>query len=494
MRGSTVGGMAAATFSSYEPVSGKVVGEFPIHDAAAVGAAVVRAGAAAEWWRSIGFAGRRDRLRGFAAQIARRLPELAALIARENGKSDDDARVELVISIDQLRWAAAHAERVLRRRSVRPGILLPNTAASVEYQPYGVVGVIGPWNYPVFTPMGSIAYALAAGNAVVFKPSEYTPAVGNWLADAFARVVPEQPVLQVITGYGETGAALARSGVDKLAFTGSTSTGKRVMAACAESLTPVVIEAGGKDAMVVAEDADIEAAADAALWGGCFNSGQSCVGIERVYVVDAVYDAFVDRITRLAGDVRAEKSYGAMTTPEQVDVVRGHIEDALSRGARAVVGGPESVRPPFVDPVVLVDVPDDAPAVQEETFGPTLTITRVSDVDDAIAKANGTPYGLAGSVYSKEHGEQLARRMRAGVISVNSALTFMGVPALPFGGVGDSGFGRIHGADGLREFARPHSVARQRVRPPLAVMTFRRTGRPLRTLVAGVRLWAGRRS
>jgi aldehyde dehydrogenase (NAD+) len=363
----------------------------------------------------------------------------------------------------------------------------------VEYQPYGVVGVIGPWNYPVFTPMGSIAYSLAAGNAVVFKPSEYTPAVGKWLADAFAEVVPEQPVMQVLTGYGETGAALARAGVDKMAFTGSTATGKRVMAACAETLTPVVIEAGGKDAMVVAEDADIDAAADAALWGGCFNSGQSCVGIERVYVVDSVYAAFVARITELARDVRADKNYGAMTTPEQVDVIRRHVEDALSRGARAVVGGPESIRPPFVDPVILVDVPDDAPAVQEETFGPTLTVTRVSDVDDAIEKANGTPFGLAGSVFSKGSGELLARRMRAGVISVNSALTFMGVPALPFGGVGDSGFGRIHGADGLREFTRPHSVARQRVAPPLAVMTFRHTKRPLRTLVAGVRLWAGRK-
>jgi len=484
-------------FSSYEPVSGKVVGEFPVHDADAVDAAVSRARVAATWWRELGFAGRRDRLRGFSAQLAKRLPELAALIAQENGKSDDDARLELVVSIDQLRWAAAHAERTLRRRSLAPGILLPNTAASVEYQPYGVVGVIGPWNYPVFTPMGSIAYALAAGNAVVFKPSEYTPAVGRWLAEAFAKVVPEQPVLQVITGYGETGAALARSGVDKLAFTGSTATGKRVMAACAETLTPVVIECGGKDAMVVAEDADLDAAADAALFGGCFNSGQSCVGIERAYVVESVYDDFVSRLVERAREVHAGGNgagrYGAMTTPEQIDIIRRHVEDAVARGAQALVGGPESIRPPFVEPIILADVPEDAAAVQEETFGPTLTVTRVSDVDSAIERANGTPYGLAGSVFSRERGEELARRMRAGVVSVNAALTFMGVPALPFGGVGDSGFGRIHGADGLREFTRTHAVARQRVAPPLAVMTFRRTDRALRTLVAGVRLVGRRR-
>jgi aldehyde dehydrogenase (NAD+) len=304
-------------------------------------------------------------------------------------------------------------------------------------------------------------------------------------------------VLQVVTGFGDTGAALATSGVDKLAFTGSTATGKQVMAACAERLTPVVIECGGKDPMIVAEDADLAAAADAALWGGCFNSGQSCVGIERVYVVDAVYDTFVELLANAAREVHSgggdHASYGAMTTPEQIGIVRRHIEDALSRGGRALVGGPESVRPPFIDPVILIDVPEDADAVQEETFGPTLTVTRVSNVDTAVARANGTSYALGASVFSRNQGEELARRLRAGVVSVNAALTFMAVPALPFGGVGDSGFGRIHGADGLREFARPHSVARQRVPPPLAVMTYRRTDRAMRTLIAGVRLLGGRR-
>ena len=163
----------------------------------------------------------------------------------------------------------------------------------MEYRPLGVVGVIGPWNYPVFTPLGSIVYALAAGNAVVFKPSELTPGVGQWLASTFAEVVPEHPVFQVVTGFGETGAALCRAGVDKVAFTGSTATGKKVMAACAETLTPVVIEAGGKDAVIVDEDADLDAAADAALWGACSNAGQTCTGVERVYVHERVYDEFL---------------------------------------------------------------------------------------------------------------------------------------------------------------------------------------------------------
>ncbi len=194
---------------------------------------------------------------------------------------------------------------MLKRRNVLSGLVMSNQAATVGYRPLGVVGVIGPWNYPVFTPMGSIAYALAAGNAVVFKPSEYSPGVGNWLADTFAEVV-EQPVFQVVTGLGETGAALCRAGVDKVAFTGSTETGKRVMAACAETLTPVVIEAGGKDAVLVDDDADLDAAADAAIWGACSNAGQTCTGVERVYVHERVYDEFLAALV--------DKARGCMPT------------------------------------------------------------------------------------------------------------------------------------------------------------------------------------
>src|SRR5207302_9793367 len=191
----------------------------------------------------------------------------------------------------------------MKPRRVGGSMMLANIAPILEYQPLGVVGVIGPWNYPLFTPMGSIAYALAAGNAVVFKPSEYTPAVGVFLADLFREVVPEQPVFQVVTGFGETGAALCRAGVDKLAFTGSAPTGRKIMAACAETLTPVLLELGGRDAMLVDADADIKAAAGAALWGACANAGQTCIGVERVYVVDAVYDDFVRELTAAAKDL-----------------------------------------------------------------------------------------------------------------------------------------------------------------------------------------------
>jgi succinate-semialdehyde dehydrogenase / glutarate-semialdehyde dehydrogenase len=355
-----------------------------------------------------------------------------------------------------------------------------------------VVGVIGPWNYPVFTPLGSIVYALAAGNSVVFKPSEYTPAVGRWLVDSFAAVVPEQPVFDLVTGGAATGAALCRAGVDKLAFTGSTATAKKIMAACAETLTPVLLECGGKDALIVAPDADVRAAADAAVWGGMANAGQTCIGIERVYAVDSVYDEFVAALTERARALRPGTEYGPATMPAQLDVIRRHVADALARGGRAVVGGADAVRPPYAFPTVLVDVPEDAAAVTEETFGPTLTVTRVADVDEAVGKVNASAYGLGAAVFARSGGEAIARRLRSGMASVNSVLSYAGVGALPFGGVGDSGFGRIHGDDGLREFARAKAITRPRFPAPIDVTRFDRKPWAIRGLRLVLRAVYGR--
>jgi acyl-CoA reductase-like NAD-dependent aldehyde dehydrogenase len=437
---------------------------------------VQRARKASQWWSTLPFDERARRLRAFAGVLARRRDELLDLISRENGKPRVDALIEHTLVLEHLNWAAKNAKRVMKPRKVSGSMLLSNIKPILEYQPLGVVGVIGPWNYPLFTPMGSIAYALAAGNAVVFKPSEYTPAVGGWLAEAFKEVVPEQPVFQVVTGFGETGAALCRAGVDKLAFTGSAPTGRKIMAACAETLTPVLLELGGNDALLVDSDADIHTAARAALWGGCSNAGQTCIGIERVYVVDTVYDKFVDELKTLAADVRAGEgaALGPMTMPKQVDVVREHVDDALARGARAVVGGADSIHAPWIDPIVLVDVPDDALMMREETFGPVLAVNRVSSLDEAVDKANRSSYGLGAAVFGKKRGYDAARRLRSGMASVNSVLSFAGFPALPFGGVGESGFGRIHGEDGLKEFTRPKSIAKVRYSVPVEMMAFDR--------------------
>ncbi len=475
-----------SSFDSLNPATGEVVASYAIADPAAVDAAVGRAREAARWWGELGFDERRKHLSAWRRLLARRAKELAAVVTEENGKPQGDAVLEITLTIEHLAWAAKAAPKILGPHRVHSGLLAVNQASTLEYAPLGVIGIIGPWNYPVFTPMGSIAYALAAGNAVVFKPSEYTPGVGAWLADSFAEAVPGPPVFQAITGLGETGAALCRSGVDKLAFTGSSATGRKVMAACAENLTPVLMECGGKDAIIVDDDADVSAAADAALWGAMSNAGQTCIGIERAFVTERNYDAFLRELTTRARDVHAGTSYGPITMPSQLTIIERHVDEALQAGGRAVVGGRGSIRPPFVDPIVLVDVPDDAAANTEETFGPTLTVTKVRDADEAIERANGTGYGLAAAVFGQGRAMEIARRLRTGMASVNSVISFATVAELPFGGVGESGFGRIHGADGLREFTRAKAITRQRFAMPIPLTSFRRpaaaTGVLLRTL------------
>jgi acyl-CoA reductase-like NAD-dependent aldehyde dehydrogenase len=488
---------ALERFPSHDPATGEVLETWPVDDETSVGDAVDRARLAALWWADLGYEGRRERLLAWKGVITRRMRELAQLMHRENGKPIADATLEIIATIDHLDWAAKHAKKVLGPRSVRPSLLSANQQAILEYQPFGVVGVIGPWNYPVFTPMGSIAYALAAGNAVVFKPSELTPGVGAWLVRMFGEVVPEHPVLQLVTGDGRTGSALARASVDKISFTGSERTGKKVMAACAETLTPVLMECGGKDAMIVDADADLAAAADAAAWGGVANAGQTCVGIERVYVVDSVRDAFLEHLRAELDGVRAgsdaDASYGPITMPSQVDVIRSHVDDGLARGGSAALGGAASVGDRFVAPVILTDVPEDSPAVSEETFGPVIVVNRVRDADEAVERANASGYGLGGAVFAKKRGVELARKMRSGMTSVNSMGSFAFVPALPFGGVGSSGFGRIHGADGLREFSRPKAITRQRFALPTPLTTFHRKQRDLDLVVKVVTAIHGRR-
>jgi acyl-CoA reductase-like NAD-dependent aldehyde dehydrogenase len=488
---------SAPTFDSLNPRDGSVLASYPILDAEAVQAAVGRAQLAARWWAGLGFAGRSKLLRQWAALLTRRMSELCDVISAETGKPRTDAQLEVVLTIDHLAWAAKHARGVLGPHRRAQGMLLANFTASVRYEPLGVIGVIGPWNYPVFTPMGSIAYALAAGNAVVFKPSEYTPGVGVWLADSLREVITDQPVFQVITGLGDTGAALSRAGVDKIAFTGSASTGRKVMAACAETLTPVVIEGGGKDSLLVDEDADLDSAADAAVWGGLSNAGQTCVGVERVYVHQNVYDEFVDKVvaksTVLKAGADVHDKLGPITMPSQIRIIREHIDDALRLGGRALVGGADAVGDRFVQPTVLVDVPEGSRAVTEETFGPTLTVARVRDMDEAVTRANATRYGLGNTVFSKRRGTELAGRLRSGMVAVNSVIAFAGIPSLPFGGVGDSGFGRIHGADGLREFARPKAIAKRLFRIPVDMTTFTKTDKSDRIVAGLVRVLYGRK-
>lgn len=487
------------TLTSVNPATGDVLATYPIDDENAVRAAVAKARTASATWGALTYDERKKHLLRWTSKLVEKSDALCDLIHAENGKPRDDAFLELMLALEHISWAAKNAQKVLKPQKVSPGALMANFAAYLEQRPMGVVGVIGPWNYPIYTPNGSIAYALAAGNAVVFKPSEFSTGIGNFFAAAFAEANPELPdgVFTTINGFGATGAALVRSGVDKIAFTGSTATGKKIMASAAETLTPVLLECGGKDAVIVAADADIKAAADAIAWGATGNSGQTCAGVERVYVDKSVSDALIAEVKRILTDIKPgsgdKAHYGPMTMPGQVDIVRRHIDDALKNGGTAVLGGPESVKDNFIEPVILVDVDESSEAVCEETFGPTVTIRTVNGIDEAIQLANNNKYGLGSAVYSKKNGLEIARRLAVGCTSVNSVLGFAAIAALPFGGTRDSGIGRIHGAPGLLEFTQPHSIAVQRFTiPGMALLSYSRTDRTMKLLRKVVPLLHGR--
>jgi acyl-CoA reductase-like NAD-dependent aldehyde dehydrogenase len=464
-----------AIFDKCDPATGEVIGQYKNFSQVEVFACVDAAHLASVRWVEFGFTARKRVLLKWASHITKNHNEIAKLVAKECGKPIGDAALEVSIAIDHIAWAAKHAEQIMRKQDRPSGLLMFNMKAQVQRSPLGVVGVIGPWNYPIFTPMGSIAYALAAGNAVVFKPSEYTPGVGKWLADSFAQIAPFANILTTVTGLPDTGKALTESAVNKISFTGSTRTAKKVAASCAERMIPVVLECGGKDPVIVDTDADLKLAAEYALWSAMANAGQSCIGAERVYVVESVADQFIEVITNLAKKIKVGKDYGPATMPSQLNVIQSHLDDAKAKGAKFLLGGADSVKGAFVEPVIMVDVPEDSTAMTQETFGPTLAINKVLNTDEAIRLSNASSYGLAAAVFSKRNGEQIASKLACGMVSINSVFLFAAVASVPFGGVKDSGYGRIHGAEGLLEYTYARTVVKTRFKIPLKFTSFERT-------------------
>lgn len=463
-----------------DQATGGELARYPVAGPTEAAAAVATARAAAGQWWELGFEGRAARLRAWRRDIVVGGEELAELIHTENGKPVEDGRAEVLSMFGHLSFVTDHAERVLGPRTVPTPPTMPHHRAWVEYLPYGVVGVIGPWNFPLGTPGAIVVHALAAGNAVILKPSQITPGVGEWLARSWARAVPDMPgVFQNLVGFAATGQALTEAGVDKVAFTGSVRSGRAVAAACAPRLTPMLLELGGNDGAVVAEDADLDLAASHIVWGALQNTGLGCISIEVAYVVDAVYDELVEKVTALAHRVHAGSSEGDQIGPVpllgQIPTIRHHVQDALDRGARAVVGGPEALSDErYLQPTILVDVPEDSLATTEETFGPTLAVVRVRDADEAVEQINAGPYGLGSSVFSRSRGEEIGRRLRVGMTNINDVLSTAMTPGLPFGGRGDSGYGRKHGDEGLLEFAYPHAMASRTGEFPSPATTFDR--------------------
>jgi acyl-CoA reductase-like NAD-dependent aldehyde dehydrogenase len=396
--------------------------------------------------------------------IEARAREIEDTVVSETGKPRAEAVMEVVAVVDSLRYHLRTAPGFFRPRKVSTGWMVWKRAF-IQREPLGVVGVVAPWNYPFLLSMTPVLAALCGGNSAVLKPSEHTPYSGLLVEDLIQDAGLPEGLVQVVIGGGEAGEALVRGGVDKVVFVGSPETGRRVLRAAAESLTPVVLELGGKDPAIVLADADLGRAARGVVWGAFSNAGQSCVAVERVYVVEEVYDAFLREVLNQVRALRAgsgpEVEVGPLTITDELHRVEGQLEEAVATGAVVVLGGDRTDPAANVlEPTVLTEVPQDARILREETFGPLLPLVRVRDGSEAVEKANELPFGLSASVWTGDQkgGLALARGLRAGAVCVNEVMVHFGIPGLAFGGVGESGFGRTHGEDGLRELTRTKSV------------------------------------
>jgi acyl-CoA reductase-like NAD-dependent aldehyde dehydrogenase len=462
------GGAAPPDVSSIEvrdPARGTRIGSVPCQSRDEVIAAAARARAAQPAWAALPVRERSRLLKSARKRFVAARAEIIDLLARETGKTHFDATGEAMAVCLDVRAICRYATRALEPRTVSRGFPFGKRRL-VLHKPHGVVGVIGPWNAPLTLSLGDALYALGAGNTVVVKPSEVTPLAVRRAVHALAEALPAD-VLQVVTGDGTAGAALVDE-VDMIAVTGSPQTGRRVMERAASRLTPVLLELGGKDPMIVLEDANLERAANAAVWGGFFMAGQVCMSIERVLVVEAVADAFTRLVTEKAAALRVgtndgEIDLGPLTTRAQLAIVERHVADALAHGAVAATGGARrsDLGELFYAPTVLTGVTPGMEVMRDETFGPVLAVCRVRDEEEALALANRSPFGLNASIWTSDlaRGLRLASRVDSGCVCINDCILNAGDPELPFGGVKQSGLGTRHGGvDGIRAFTRPCAV------------------------------------
>jgi len=451
------------TISSVNLATGEVLGELECASDTEVRAAVARARAAQPAWADISVRKRIAVLREFQQRLLERKTEVAQAITRETGKPIAEAlTTEVLVVLDAVRFLIDNAFRLLRDETLPHGNLATKLkGGKLIREPYGVIGIISPWNYPFSIPATETLAALVAGNAVVLKPSEFTSLVALELVSLLNAAGVPPDTFQVLAGDGATGAALIHCQIDKLVFTGSVATGKRIAAVAAERLLPVLLELGGKDPMIVLEDANVDVASSAAVWGAFVNAGQTCLSVERCYVHRSIYEPFLaacaEKTKKLRVGAGPDRDFdvGPMIHERQVRIVEQHLEDAVAHGARVLAGGSRApeLGKNFFSPTVLADVTHKMRVMREETFGPVLPVMPFDSDEEAASLANDSEYGLAASVWtgSRERGELLARRIHAGTVMLNDVVSCFGISEAPHGGVKCSGIGRAHGRFGLEE-------------------------------------------
>jgi succinate-semialdehyde dehydrogenase/glutarate-semialdehyde dehydrogenase len=462
--------IAVRKVSSVNPATGEVLCELECAGEREVQAAVARARAAQPAWAGVGVRGRVAVLREFQRRLLEKKSEIAEAITREAGKPVAEAlTTEVLVVLDAARFLIENAWRMLRDEPLPHGNLVTKLKRGrLVRDPCGVVAIISPWNYPFSIPATEALAALVAGNAVVLKPSEFTSLVALELQSLLHAAGVPRDTFKVLVGDGATGAALIHSrgepGIDKLVFTGSVATGKRIAAAAGERLLPVVLELGGKDPMLVLDDADVDVASSAAVWGAFVNAGQTCLSVERCYVHRSLYDAFLKacvektKTLRIGNGLDPQTDVGPMIHQRQLQIVEAHVEDAVARGAMILAGGSRApeLGKNFYKPTVLAGLTHEMRIMREETFGPVLPVMAFEDDEEAVRLANHSEYGLAASVWTRnrERGERLARSIHAGTVMVNDVISCFGVSEAPHGGVKSSGMGRTHGRFGLEEMVR----------------------------------------
>jgi acyl-CoA reductase-like NAD-dependent aldehyde dehydrogenase len=454
------------------PATGGTVGSVPDLGSEAVAEMARRGRIAQPVWEAYGFDGRAQvllRAQKWLMDNSRRVTET---IVSETGKTYEDASLaEIGYAGNAFGFWAKQGPGYLADERVKSSqILVKGKRLVLRYRPLGLIGVIGPWNYPLTNSFGDCIPALMAGNSVILKPSEVTPLTSLLMAEGLRECGLPEDVLQIATGRGPTGAALVEN-VDMIMFTGSTRTGRKVAEAAAQRLIPASLELGGKDPMIVLADADIERAANFATYFSMQNAGQTCISIERVYVEAPVYDEFVTKVSEKVRALRVGNpdggfgsvEVGAITFPPQLQTIESHVADAVDKGARVLAGGhpvQSAGGGRFYEPTVLVDVDHTMACMTEETFGPTLPIMKVADADEAVRLANDSPYGLGASVFSRDsaRGEEIARRLEVGAANVNDAMINYTVLELPMGGAKASGLGSRHGAGGIRKYCSQQAI------------------------------------
>jgi succinate-semialdehyde dehydrogenase/glutarate-semialdehyde dehydrogenase len=454
------------------PVTLEPIGELECMTEADVARALERARKAQPAWAAASFAERAAVVRRVLELVLARQDRITRQVVEETGKTDTEAfAMEVFASCDSLAYYAKNAAKFLAPRRVRiHGVMGFAKRLRIVYKPLGVVGIIVPWNGPFVLAMNQAVQALMAGNAVLIKGSEVTPHSTALVGEFFRDAGLPDGLLEIVMGDGQTGAALVESGVDKISFTGSVATGRRVAEACGRRLLPVTLELGGKDAMIVCADADLDRAASGALIGSCMNTGQYCCGTERIYVVDEVYDAFVAKVVEGAKALRqtgtGDADVGAIFWDRQLDIIESHVRDAVAKGARVLVGGRRNpaLGGLYFEPTVMTDVTHQMDLMTQETFGPIVAIMRVADEREALRLANDSTYGLNGNVWTRDlgKGHRLAEQMETGGVCINDMAITYGVPEAPFGGVKTSGVGQVNGEVGIRGYCHAHPILSDR--------------------------------